>query len=442
MTEAAELEDILFALTASGSREADLILMEVAPEFAPLLELCAIPHMFDAEIAGVLKPDADAGFIEAFIEEVTTLSAVTQQKGCYVLHDIVREQLFGRWLQAERREGFAAASQALVEHYQRRAPLSDDAEPFASVVAFHRVGADPEAGFAEFRDLYRRYRETCRYTAAHALARLVSEYEPLLSPADNAWLLRFEADAAIDARNWQRAVSILQDLEGRQLPNDLAVSVRLALARALRQLERLDEAEEHAVAALRIASGSADGVEQQHVAYQELGLIARDRGDLESAEQRLRTAVKLADRWNDLRAQANAYNSLGTALQRTEPRQAIKMFLASVERLKGAGEDPRRAQVLNNLGRAYADLGDWKRSLACYEESLDLKRRAGDLHGEAVTQLNLARVRQARNELEAARAALEQSVALFRAVNDHGHAERAERELGRFLAAHGAAVTA
>ena len=123
--DAAALRQMLAGLAESESKEADLLLLQLEPEVAQLLELCAIPHAFDRVLVKVVDPSAARPLVDAFMAEVSSLSAVTELKDSFVLHDVVREQMFRRWLAPERRATFSATSDRLAEHFAAVAP--DDA---------------------------------------------------------------------------------------------------------------------------------------------------------------------------------------------------------------------------------------------------------------------------------------------------------------------------
>jgi tetratricopeptide (TPR) repeat protein len=53
------------------------------------------------------------------------------------------------------------------------------------------------------------------------------------------------------------------------------------------------------------------------------------------------------------------------------------------------------AQTSNNLGLAYADLGDFERALGCLEESVRLSNAIGDEAGADAARQNLAVVQEA-----------------------------------------------
>jgi tetratricopeptide (TPR) repeat protein len=430
---ATSLQQILAGLAAVETQDADLVLMQLDPEPARLLDLCAIPHLFDCKLVRVLDPQALPGQIETFMDEVQSLPSIRQLGDCFALHDNVRGQLFERWLQPSRRTDFVTASLRLAQHYEavRRSGSQAEADANEQVIMFHRVGADPEAGFGFFQNLYRSYRESARYSACEGLVHLAAEYRPILSDRQRSWLAFYEAETAKDGHDLGRAVSLLSELTRQKLEPALAIRAHVHLSAALRSLRRLEAAAKQARRALQLASANSEGGALLHLAHQELGLIARDEGDVENASHHLRRALELGTAVGDRLVVASAYNGLGTLLQKFDPRQAITVLEAGAARLE---EDAvRRAQVLNNLGLAYANVGDWAKSQQSFERSLEIKRAAVDLYGQALSLLNVARVYQARQEPFASRNALTESATLFETAHDPGSAATARRELARVL---------
>jgi len=430
----ASLQKILAGLAAGETQDADLVLMQLDPEPARLLELCAIPHLFDLELVGVLDPQASPQLIETFMDEVQSLSSIRQLGDSFALHDTVRGQLFERWLQPSRHNDFVTASLHLAEHYEGESQRGGQAQEEANepVIMFHRLGSDLETGFGLFQNLYRSYRESTRYSASEGLVRLVAEYRPILSDRQHGWLTFYEAEIATDAHDFGRAVSLLTGLSRQELEPGLAIRAHLQLSVALRGLRRLEAAGTQARCALQLASVSPKGGALLHLVHQELGLIARDEADVEKASHHLRRTIELGTAVGDRLVVASAYNGLGTVLQKFDPRQAIMVLESGAAQL--AGEDAvRRAQVLNNLGLAYANVGDWTKSLQSFERSLEIKRAAADLRGQARSLLNVARVYQARQQLLVARNALAESATLFETVRDLVDAGKARRELARVL---------
>jgi tetratricopeptide (TPR) repeat protein len=429
----ASLQRILVGLAGAETQDADLVLMQLDPQPARLLDLCAIPHLFDSELVRVLDPQASLELIEIFMGEVQSLPSVRQLGDSFALHDTVRSQLFERWLQPLRHTDFVTASLRLAEHYEGTSRSGGQAEAEANepVVMFHRIGANLEAGFGSFQNLYRRYRESARYSACDGLVRLVAEYHPILSDQQRSWLTFYDAETARDVHDLERAVLLLTELTRQEPEPALAIRVHVNLSAVLRGLRRLEAAREQARLALQLASAYPEGGALAHLAHQELGLIARDEGDVEKAGHHLRLALELGTATGDRLVVASAYNGLGTVLQKFDPRQAIMVLESGAAQLEG--DALRRAQVLNNLGLAYANVGDWAKSQQSFQWSLEIKRAAADLYGQALTLLNVARVYQARRQPFAARNALIESATLFETVRDSGSAAAARRELARVL---------
>ncbi len=226
----------------------------------------------------------------------------------------------------------------------------------------------------------------------------------MLSEHQRSWLTFYDAETAKDGYDLGRAVLLLTGLTRQELEPALAIRAHVHLSAALRGLRRLEAANKKAQRALQLASASPEGSALLHLVHQELGLIARDEGDVERASYHLRRTIELGTAVGDRLVVASAFNGLGTVLQKLDPRQAITVLEAGAARLEG--DAVRRAQVLNNLGLAYANVGDWARSQQSFERSLEIKRAAADLHGQALSLLNVARVYQTRQQPFAARNAL------------------------------------
>jgi hypothetical protein len=151
------LRQMLANLGGSDAQDADLVLMQLERDAAHLLELCAIPHAFNEILLAVLAPEASQDLRTGFLAELQLLPAIIDNDGDFALHDIVREQMFRRWLAPERWEEFAAASDRLARYFGALSPLdSADAEANRAISVFHQIEADTDTGFAAFLALYLR----------------------------------------------------------------------------------------------------------------------------------------------------------------------------------------------------------------------------------------------------------------------------------------------
>ena len=92
--------------------------------------------------------------------------------------------------------------------------------------------------------------------------------------------------------------------------------------------------------------------------------------------------------------------------------------------------------VLLSQAAVAREHGDLARAASCCEESLRLARERGPGFSAAGCLLELGRVHEARNELEAARGAFEESLACARAWSDDAGAADALHLLGTLFLTH------
>ena len=422
-----QLEQLIGDLSASTSQESDLLLLQLDEASADRLRLCAIPHTFDADVLRALDPRLSAEEVEQTLEEFQKLPAVMQVADCLALHDVVRQQLFAQWLVPERRQEFSTASRRLVELYRPRADESTSHEsPSHRSWLFHLLGADLEAGFREFRAVYQARRDLGRFSECEALVRLLREYEPVLGPNEWSWFTFYQAEVADDNRNLAQAAGLYDAVLKRVISDELRARALLRSASVLRRLGQFEPARARCAEAVK--SGAAP-----HLIHHELGLIARDGGEAECARTEFERSIELAKAISSRRDVVLALNSLGTLLLKLAPREAASLFRECLGLLDRETDTLRVAQVLNNLAMANADIQEWPASELYFEQSLQIKRASRDVHGEASTLLNVARVYRVQQKWDQALDALVKSASLFESAHDTTRAGQAQRELARLM---------
>jgi tetratricopeptide (TPR) repeat protein len=428
-----------FQARIGGLEESGLLLLRLSAESGHRLRLCAIPHSFDAELLRVLDPAITSADAEAFLDECRDQPEIVQCADGLMLHDIVRDQLFRDWLTPERRAEFAAASRRLAEHY--RAPPGATASDAGRqrVFIFHLLGANLDEGFREFQRVYQERRNQSRFSECESLVRLLREYESMLDSGQRSWMRYYEAEIADDNRQLVPAADRIETLLRETIRDDVRCAALLRLGSLRRRMRQFEAAEVSCREALRLSVRVASRGTPERLIHHELGILARDRGDFGQARRELALALQLAEAEGDRANLAVAYNSYGTLLLKPFPREAVAALDACLKLLNPQEDGVRIAQVLNNLGLAFADLGEWNASANYYSRSLEIKRAAGDLQGLASTLLNMARVHRARKEVAKAREALAESAALFERVNEPLLAAEVHRELARLALANGAA---
>jgi len=123
---------------------------------------------------------------------------------------------------------------------------------------------------------------------------------------------------------------------------------------------------EAAVAAATQA-GSASAIAQ---ALNVVAIVHQTGGDLDLAESMYAEARITAQSIRDAEALAMIDQNLGTVASiRGDVRRALEAFHLSLDGYRALGMKDQAAQVLNNIGLAYSDLGELDRAAAAYAEA-------------------------------------------------------------------------
>lgn len=123
---------------------------------------------------------------------------------------------------------------------------------------------------------------------------------------------------------------------------------------------------EAAVAAATQA-GSASAIAQ---ALNVVAIIHQTGGDLDRAESMYMEARITAQSIRDAEALAMIDQNLGTVASiRGDARRALEAYHLSLDGYRALGMRDQAAQVLNNIGLAYSDLGELERAASAYAEA-------------------------------------------------------------------------
>ena len=124
---------------------------------------------------------------------------------------------------------------------------------------------------------------------------------------------------------------------------------------------------------LEAAVAAATQADSQSAIAQALNVIAivhQTGGDLDLAESMYTEARLTAQSIRDAEAMAMIDQNLGTVASiRGDVRRALEAFHLSLDGYRALGRKDQAAQVLNNIGLAYSDLGDLDRAEAAYTEA-------------------------------------------------------------------------
>lgn len=280
----------------------------------------------------------------------------------------------------------------------------------AGLVAYHFAQAVMDAQAAEYHLL-----------AGERARRLFANVEALA---------QFQAALAAghpDAAGLHEAIGDLRTLRGEYAsalvsyqtasalcsPGCLA-NLEYKLGSVHQRLGEWDLAESHYQASLEALDEDDPGVGFRVRLHANRSLVVHMRGDLDSAEDLARQALKLAQQENDPNALAQANNALGVlARARHEQEQAITYLEASLQAAETLDDPLARIAALNNLALAHGEHGSLERAIELAQQALMLCQKRGDRHREAALHNNLADLFHRAGLEEEAMVQLKQAVVIF-----------------------------
>jgi len=120
-----------------------------------------------------------------------------------------------------------------------------------------------------------------------------------------------------------------------------------------------------------------------------VAIVHQTGGDLDRAELMYREARSTAESIRDSEAMAMIDQNLGTVASiRGDIQEALEAFQRSLQGYKTLGMRDQAAQVLNNIGLAYTDLGQLDRAEAAYTEAAQAFGEEHDRPNEMNVALN------------------------------------------------------
>jgi DNA-binding SARP family transcriptional activator/tetratricopeptide (TPR) repeat protein len=149
----------------------------------------------------------------------------------------------------------------------------------------------------------------------------------------------------------------------------------------------------------------------------DLGLLELRTGRADDAERTASTALRLAERAEDLEAIAQARNLAGLVARRRGEPAAAQRHLEHAAALASSLPDPSVAiAALNNLALATDEAGDPDRARELLVTAIERCERLGDHHRRAALHNNLADLLHREGDEEGTMTHLKQAVSLFAEV--------------------------
>lgn len=165
-----------------------------------------------------------------------------------------------------------------------------------------------------------------------------------------------------------------------------------------------------------------------------LGEVLGDQGRLDEAAEVLQEVVDVEPH------HPRAWFLLGKfAILAGESRRAIDDYLVHALVVQNRlGNLQGKGDVVNALGIAHQDLGNWDEAAQHFEEAVAIRRDVGDLRGVAGSLNNLATVEALQGDYQEARSRLEQSLEISRDLGDRAGMAQIHNTLGVFEEERGA----
>jgi DNA-binding SARP family transcriptional activator/tetratricopeptide (TPR) repeat protein len=182
----------------------------------------------------------------------------------------------------------------------------------------------------------------------------------------------------------------------------------------------------------------------QTLALRRIGYACARVGRHDEAHRHLRQALRLAERTNDLPAQAHTHYILAQALaQQGNDAEALEHATHTLRLYRDLDMPARQARALDLAGRCLTTIGDHDQARRHCETALDLFRRHHDRDGEASTLDNLGYIAHREGQHDRAQTYYRQALVLLRELgNTHQEADTLERlgltqqRLGNLTQAH------
>jgi predicted ATPase/DNA-binding SARP family transcriptional activator/Tfp pilus assembly protein PilF len=173
--------------------------------------------------------------------------------------------------------------------------------------------------------------------------------------------------------------------------------------------------------------------------HRRLGLTARECGQLNHAQEHLKTSLEGYRAINDSYGTATVLCNLGMIWDDLgQDADALKVYAESLQIFRSRGDLRSIGIVLNNQGVILSKQGAYPEARACYNESLAIRRTLGDRVGMAIAFANLGELAWLQADFVQARRDLELSLELSRELGVRDIEIFIFRVLGQIAMAEGA----
>jgi tetratricopeptide (TPR) repeat protein len=160
------------------------------------------------------------------------------------------------------------------------------------------------------------------------------------------------------------------------------------------------------------------------IAYHQLGMIAGERRDFETAEGWYQKSLEIKLKQGNEHGAASTYHQLGMiAQERRDFETAEGWYQKSLEIKLKQGNEHGAASTYHQLGRIAEERRDFETAEGWYQKSLEISLKQGNEHGAALTYHQLGMIAEERRDFETAEGWYQKSLEInLKQGNEHGAA--------------------
>jgi tetratricopeptide (TPR) repeat protein len=165
-----------------------------------------------------------------------------------------------------------------------------------------------------------------------------------------------------------------------------------------------------------------------------IGLAFWHKGDVDKAYEYFLQGLEIAEKINDERVMATAYNDIARFHNfRNDHQKAIEFCRKSLDIWKKYGDRRQAGIINNNLGCCYVEIGKLKKAIDCFDEAMKFFEEIGDEDMIGRIRFNLGNLYYRIGDDEKAFNAINESIRIYAKIGDLAVLAASWHRLGMIL---------
>jgi tetratricopeptide (TPR) repeat protein len=157
---------------------------------------------------------------------------------------------------------------------------------------------------------------------------------------------------------------------------------------------------------------------QDYRVIHQLARAEAELGEVSAAKEHYQQALASCPEAEEQTKAAIIHNLAGNYLRQGEIDEAISLYQQSLELKRRIGNVQGEAATLHNLAIIYAQQGEIEEAISLYQQSMEITQQIGDVEGAATALHNLADIHAQQGEIEQAISLYQQSMEIKQRIGD------------------------